>query len=84
MSSGDYLTTIPLPIASRFAAEFVWRACRAEGIECELLTADESGWDAALVPIQPHRILVRDKDRARVEEIIARMFSPTDPDDGRT
>jgi hypothetical protein len=79
----EELTTIPLTMAHRFGAELVLRACQAEGIECELLTADESGWAREMIQIQPHRLLVRAEDRARVEEIVARMSSPTDPDDGR-
>jgi len=79
----EELTAIPLPVAHRFAAELVLRACQAEGIECELLTADESGWAREMVKIQPHRLLVREKARARVQKVIERLYPRTDSADER-
>ncbi len=75
------LTAIPLPMANRFAAELVWRACQAEGIECELLTADGSGWAPEMLTVQSHRLLVRAEDRARAEKVIERLHSRADVGD---
>jgi hypothetical protein len=72
--AGGDLVTVTLP-GNRLTAELIHRACRAEGIECELLTADASGWYRPLVGYERHRLLVRRADRDRVMLVISRTVS---------
>ena len=52
---GD-LTHVPVG-GDRFRAQLIAEACRAAGLEVELLTADDSG-TFRYGEIQPHRLLV--------------------------
>jgi hypothetical protein len=70
---------IPVP-RDRFKADLAVAACKARGIECELLTSDSSGWGPEVVPLQPHRLLVRKMDQEVVEEIVADLFPPLNGD----
>ena len=62
--------------ADRFQAQLVVEACRAEGLRVELLGGDDSGVDPFLGLVQGHRLLVRETDVERVQEIIARQWGP--------
>lgn len=66
----DELIAVPLP-NNRTTAEFIHAVCRSEGIQCELLTADSSGWEPRLAGLETHRLLIRPADRDRVMRIIA-------------
>jgi hypothetical protein len=76
-SAESALVTVPVP-GDRFKADLAVAACKARDIECELLTSDESGWGPEMVPIQPHRLLIRKHDQELVERIVARVFTPLD------
>lgn len=53
----------------RFRAQLIAEACRAAGLEVELLTADDSG-TFMYGAIQPHRLLVRLEDVDQVEMVV--------------
>ena len=56
----------------RFRAQMITKACRVEGLQVELLTADESGVDPIMGRIQGFRLLVTATDVDRVQAIIGR------------
>lgn len=56
----------------RLRAQMIAEACRAEGLQVELLTADESGVDPIMGRIQGFRLLVAAGDLDRVKAIIRR------------
>lgn len=56
----------------RLRAQMIAEACRAEGLQVELLTADESGVDPIMGRIQGFRLLVASGDLDRVKAIIRR------------
>ena len=63
------LVTIPVS-DRRWLASMIVEAVKAEGIKCELLSSDVSGWIPEVARLQPHRVLVHQADRTRVEEIV--------------
>ena len=65
------LDLVTIPVSDRrWLAEMIVAAVRGEGIKCELLSSDLSGWVPEVARLQPHRILVHEDDRDRVQEII--------------
>ena len=56
----------------RFRAQMIAEACRAEGLQVELLTADESGVDPIMGRIQGFRLLVAATEVDRVRAIVGR------------
>ncbi len=59
----------------RWLAGMILDAVRAEGIKGELLSSDLSGWIPEVARLQPHRILIHEADRPRVEAIIEQFHS---------
>jgi hypothetical protein len=59
----------------RFNALLITEACRADGLEVELLTADDSGVDLWWGVVQHHRLLIHSEDKQAVTRIVER----TDP-----
>jgi hypothetical protein len=57
---------------SRFHAETIARACRAEGLVVELLGGDDDGTFPGVGALQPHRLLIRSADLDRVRAVIDR------------
>lgn len=67
---------VAIPVSDRrWMADLIVAEVRAEGIRCELLASDVSGWIPEVARLQPHRILVHEDDRVRVEEIIEEFHS---------
>ncbi len=77
MTAEKDLVTVPVS-DRRWLADLIVGAVRAEGIEAELLSSDVSGWIPEVARLQPHRILVHNDDKARVEQIIEEFHSPVD------
>jgi hypothetical protein len=64
---------VQVPVgADRFQAQVLAEACRAAGIQVELITGDASGVDPVLGIIQGHRLLVGAGDVERVRAILSR------------
>lgn len=76
MDTPDTNDLVTIPVSDRrWMADLIVAEVRAEGIKCELLSSDVSGWIPEVARLQPHRILVREDDRVRVEEIIEEFHS---------
>lgn len=74
---GD-LTYVPVG-SDRFRAQLIAEACRAAGLEVELLTADDSG-TFRYGEIQPHRLLVRFGELEQVLSVIEKTVGASRPD----
>lgn len=73
----DDPTYVPVG-TDRFRAQVIAEACRAEGLEVELLTADDNGTFSMYGEIQQHRLLVRSGDLAQVLALIQRSDGARD------
>jgi len=69
----EYLDVGP----DRFHAQLIAEACRADGLEVELLTADDDGTDPWWGVIQHHRLLIHSEDRDTVTRVAGRAFPAT-------
>ncbi len=58
----------------RFEATTIVEACRAEGLEVELLQMDRNGVAPGFVALAPHRLLAREIDLEMVTRIVDRSF----------
>lgn len=67
----DDLVYVPVG-TDRFRAQVIAEACRAEGIQAEILTADDDGTDPYMTLMQRHRLLVHRRDLPAVQGIIDR------------